>query len=211
MRTFSCAPNCALCCRVSPVTVLPHEVYILSHLAEELGVSVQFSPAYTLAERYSGVRIALSYLMHLDSEGKCPFLSGTKCLVHDLYKPLTCRSFPYLPKVVKYELDPIEREIRMEINFVISTLCPVVKSDLTPSDVLRMRNIKIAMSYAPREVKVAEETVDKRMFYARVLSELWKEDKVDLEDGRERPLWPVVNGFSFIRRFRPEITLKDLM
>ncbi|MBP1448410.1 MAG: YkgJ family cysteine cluster protein [Thermoproteus sp.] len=208
---FRCAPDCALCCRVSPVTVLPHEVYVLDSLAKDLGVAVRFSPAYTLADRYSGVRVALSYLMHLDEEGKCPFLRGTRCLVHDLYKPLTCRSFPYLPKVIKYELDPAAREIRMEINFVISTLCPVVKADLTPGDVLRMSNVRVAAKYAPREVEVAKEAVDKRFFYARALSDLWRKDLVDLVDGREQPHWPVVNGFSFLRRFKPELTIKELI
>lgn len=211
MRQFQCAPNCALCCRVSPVTVLPHEVYVLESLARELGVSARFAPAYTLLDTISGVRIALSYLMLLDEEGKCPFLRGTKCLVHDLYKPLTCRSFPYLPKVIKYELDPIAREVRMEINFVMSTLCPVVKADLRPSDLVKMGNIKIAMQYAPREVEVAKETVEKRLIYARLLSDLWQKGYVELQDGGNSPFHPVVNGFAFLRRFRPELTIKDLL
>ncbi|MEL9991199.1 MAG: YkgJ family cysteine cluster protein [Thermoproteus sp.] len=211
MRQFQCAPNCALCCRASPVTVLPHEVYVLESLARELGVEVKFAPAYTLFDSVSGVRIALSYLMLLDEEGKCPFLRGTRCLVHDLYKPLTCRSFPYLPKVVKYELDPLAREVRIEINFVMSTLCPVVKNDLRPSDVLKMGNIKIAVQYAPKEVQVARETVEKRLIYAKILSDLWQKGYVELEDGSNHVFYPVVNGFAFIRRFRPELTVKDLL
>jgi Fe-S-cluster containining protein len=204
-------PNCALCCRASPVTVLPHEVYVLESLARDLDVRVKFAPAYTLLDAVSGVRVALSYLMLLDDEGKCPFLRGTKCLVHDLYKPLTCRSFPYLPKVIKYELDPVAKEIRMEINFVMSTLCPVVKSDLSPRDLVKMRDIRIAVQYAPKEVEVARETVEKRLLYARILSDLWQKGYVELQDGANSPFHPVVNGFAFIRRFRPELTIKDLL
>jgi Fe-S-cluster containining protein len=209
--TFACMPNCALCCRASPVTVLPHEVYVLESLARDLDVRVKFAPAYTLLDAISGVRVALSYLMLLDEEGKCPFLKGTKCLVHDLYKPLTCRSFPYLPKVIRYELDPVAKEIRMEINFVMSTLCPVVRSDLSPRELVKMRDIRIAAQYAPREVQVARETVEKRLLYARILSDLWQKGYVDLQDGGSNPFYPVVNGFAFIRRFRPELTIKDLL
>ncbi len=204
-------PNCALCCRVSPVTVLPHEVYVLESLAGELGVKARFAPAYTILDSISGVRIALSYLMLLDEEGKCPFLKGTRCLIHDLYKPLTCRSFPYLPKVIKYELDPAAKEVRMEVNFVMSTLCPVVKADLRPVDLVKMGNIKIAAQYAPKEVEVARKTVEKRLMYARLLSDLWQKGYVDLHDGGNSPFYPVVNGFAFLRRFKPELTIKDFL
>jgi len=67
-------------------------VYILQRLAERLGAPVVFTPAYKVADAKSGLRVAISYLMHLDDEGKCPFLEGTSCMVHGLYKPLTCRS-----------------------------------------------------------------------------------------------------------------------
>jgi Fe-S-cluster containining protein len=208
---FACMPHCALCCRTSPVTVLPHEVYILQRLAEKLGVNVVFTPAYKVADVKSGVRIAMSYLMHLDEEGKCPFLDGTECMVHSLYKPLTCRSFPYLPKVVRYELDPVNREIRIDVKFVMSTLCPVVRKDLTPADAAKMSNINIAVKYAPQEAKVALKTLEKRYLYAKILSGLWKRGAVELDDESKYPFYPVVNGFAFIRRFYPELTLEKLL
>jgi len=207
---FRCVPDCALCCRASPVTVLPHEVYVLQKAARELGVSVVFTPAYKVADLRSGVRVALSYLMHLDEEGKCPFLEGTRCRVHDVYKPLTCRSFPYLPKVVKYELDPVAKEVRVDVRFVISTLCPVVKRDLSPSDVVKMADVRVAVKYAPMEVEVAVSTLEKRMLYARVLSELWRRGLVELDEDKY-PFFPVVNGFAFIRRFYPQFTLEKLL
>jgi len=208
---FSCMPGCALCCKASPVTVLPHEVYILQRLAERLGVAVVFTPAYKVADVKSGLRIAMSYLMHLDEEGKCPFLDGARCMVHDLYKPLTCRSFPYLPKVIKYELDPLNREVRIEVKFVMSTLCPVVRRDLTPADAAKMSNINVAVKYAPRETKVALKTLEKRYLYAKILSELWRRGAVELDDESKYPFYPVVNGFAFIRRFYPELTLEKLL
>jgi Fe-S-cluster containining protein len=208
--SFSCEPGCALCCRASPVTVLPHEVYILQRLAERLGVPVVFTPAYKVADVKSGLRVAISYLMHLDEEGKCPFLEGTSCMVHGLYKPLTCRSFPYLPKVIRYELDPASREIRIDVKFVMSTLCPVVRRDLAPADVAKMSSIHIAVKYAPRETEVALKTLEKRYLFAKVLSELWKRGAVELDDEGKYPYYPVVNGFAFIRRFYPELTLEKL-
>ncbi|MFN3804779.1 MAG: YkgJ family cysteine cluster protein [Pyrobaculum sp.] len=203
---FRCAPGCALCCKASPVTVLPHEVYILQQHAERLGVSVFFTPAYRVADLRSGLRIALSYLMHLDETGACPFLRGTSCMLHDLYKPLTCRSFPYLPKVVKYELDPAAREVRIDVKFVMSTLCPVVRKDLAGD----MSDIRIAVKYAPSEVGVAVDTLEKRYLYAKVLSELWRGGLVELDDGGKYPHLPVVNGFAFIRRMYPQFTLESL-
>jgi len=208
--SFSCEPGCALCCRTSPVTVLPHEVYLLQRLAERLGTPVVFTPAYKVADVKSGLRVAISYLMHLDEEGKCPFLEGTRCMVHGLYKPLTCRSFPYLPKVIRYELDPTSREIRIDVKFVMSTLCPVVRRDLAPADVAKMSSIHIAVKYAPRETEVALKTLEKRYLYAKVLSELWKRGAVELDDEGKYPFYPVVNGFAFIRRFYPELTLEKL-
>jgi Fe-S-cluster containining protein len=208
---FACMPHCALCCRTSPVTVLPHEVYILQRLAEKLGVNVVFTPAYKVADVKSGLRIAMSYLMHLDEEGKCPFLDGTECMVHSLYKPLTCRSFPYLPKVIRYELDPVSREIRIDVKFVMSTLCPVVRKDLTPTDAAKMSNINMAVKYAPQEAKVALKTLEKRYLYAKILSGLWKRGAVELDDESKYPFYPVVNGFAFIRRFYPELTLEKLL
>jgi len=207
---FKCAPNCGLCCKASPVTVLPHEVYILTSIAEELGVRARFAPAYKIAEKRSGLRIALSYLMQLDPEGKCPFLNGAKCSIHDVYKPLTCRSFPYLPKVLRYHIDWATREIRIEVNFVMSTLCPVVKRDLSPIDILRMSNVKVAYNYAPQEVESALETYRKRTTYVEILSDLWKKGVIELDEEYKYPFAPIVNAYSFIRRFYPELAIDKL-
>ena len=208
---FKCEPGCALCCKASPVTVLPHEVYILQKYAEKLGVEAVFTPAYKVADKVHGVRIALSYLMHLGEDGACPFLDADKCLLHGLYKPLTCRSFPYLPKIIKYELDPMKREVRIDVRFVMSTLCPVIRRDLTPADAAMMSNIKIAVKYAPREAETAVKTLERRYLYAKILSELWKRGEVELDEEGRHPFYPVINGFAFIRRYYPELTLEKLL
>ncbi|MCU7788001.1 YkgJ family cysteine cluster protein [Pyrobaculum sp. 3827-6] len=209
--TFRCEPGCALCCRASPVTVLPHEVYLLQKYARDLGVEVVFTPAYKVADLRANLRVALSYLMHLDEDGACPFLDGTRCMLHDLYKPLTCRSFPYLPKVIRYELDPAAREVRMDVKFVMSTLCPVVRRDLTAADVAHMANVKVAVKYAPREVGVAVKTLEKRYLYAKILSELWKRGEAELDEEGKYPFFPIINGFTYIRRFYPELTIEKFL
>lgn len=209
--TFRCEPGCALCCKASPVTVLPHEVYILQKYAREFGVDVVFMPAYKVADLKSGLRLALSYLMHLGEDGACPFLDRTRCKLHDLYKPLTCRSFPYLPKIIRYELDPAVREVRMDIKFVMSTLCPVVRRDLSTADVAHMADVKVAVKYAPREVGIAVKTLEKRYLYARLLSELWRRGEAELEEEGKYPFFPIINGFAYIRRFYPQLTIEKLL
>jgi hypothetical protein len=193
------------------VTVLPHEVYVLQRHASELGVRAVFTPAYRIAELKSGMRIALSYLMQLDEEGKCPFLRGVKCAVHDLYKPLTCRAFPYLPRVIKYELLPHLREIRINVKFVMSTLCPVVRRDLTPAAAAMMSDVSVAAEYAPHEVRAAVETLRGRYLYVKMLNELWKREVVELDEEGKYLFFPIVNGFVFLRRFYPDLTLDKLV
>ncbi|GGP19300.1 zinc/iron-chelating domain-containing protein [Thermocladium modestius] len=205
VREFRCEPNCALCCKLSPITVLPHEVYLLQNEAEELGVRPRFVPSYMVADQLSGVRIALSYLLLLDEEGKCPFLRGTKCSVHDKYKPLTCKSFPYLPRIIRYTMDASTKTIDFDTSFAASYACPVVKRD-DPSH--GNGDLRI---YFRNEAPSAQEAIYLRKFYAATLTQMWRNGMIELVDPSDGlPPYPVVNGYSFIRQRLPMLTLSAL-
>lgn len=213
MVPFKCMPNCGYCCTISPVTVFPHEVLILERLAEELDVrDLTFKPGYVVTDVKNNVRIALSYLMQLNDEGRCPFLnvSNKTCMVHSLYKPLTCRSFPYLPRVIRYVIDPELKLVDFTVEFVISSLCPVIKNNYSPEDLeFIARNVKIAVKVMPNEVNAAQEAIKVRKIYTESLTALWRAGYVDLRgDGSDSINWPIVNGFEFIRQFIPSITME---
>jgi len=208
---FACLQNCAICCRASPITVLPHEVYILKSQGSKLGVDVKFKPAYTIVELRSGVRLALSYLMLLDENSKCPFLSGFKCTIHNSYKPLTCRAFPYLPRVIRYVLDKRRKELELEVSFTVSTLCPVVKKMVDNGGLPLTADPRVAYSFYPREVVAAIEIVRARKLYARILSELWREGLVELDEVGGYAPYPIVNSFLFIRSIMPSFTVGEII
>ena len=213
---FKCMPNCGYCCAISPVTVFPHEMIILSKLAEELNVNdLTFRPGYVIADIKNGVRIALSYLMQLNDKGICPFLepSDKTCKVHSLYKPLTCRSFPYLPRVIRYVIDPELKLVDFTVEFVVSTLCPVIKNNYTQEDLeMMIGNIKIAVKVMPREVAAAKEAIKVRKTYAETLTALWRTGYVELRGNEgNNTNWPIVNAFEYIRQFIPHITLDNFV
>ncbi|MCG2895106.1 MAG: YkgJ family cysteine cluster protein [Vulcanisaeta sp.] len=216
VATFKCLPNCGYCCTISPVTVFPHEALILSRLAEELGIrDLSFKPGYVITDVKGGVRIALSYLMQLNDKGMCPFLdpNDKKCLIHSLYKPLTCRSFPYLPRVIRYIIDPELKLVDFTVEFVVSSLCPVIRNNYTPEDLeLMSRNIKIAIKAMPREVEAAQEAIRVRRIYANALTALWRAGYIELRgDGGNSTNWPIVNAFEYIRQFIPQLTLDQFI
>ena len=209
---FRCMPNCGYCCTISPVTVFPHEVIILTRLAEELDVKdLTFKPGYVITDVKNGVRVALSYLMQLNSEGVCPFLNkdDKTCMVHSLYKPLTCRSFPYLPRVIRYVIDPELKLVDFTVEFVVSTLCPVVKNNYTQDELEAMiSNVRVAVKVMPKEVAAAEEAIRVRKLYADTLTALWRAGYVELRGSDENNTnWPIVNAFEYIRQFIPHMTL----
>jgi hypothetical protein len=66
------------------------------------------------------------------------------------------------------------------------------------------------VKYAPRETEVALKTLEKRYLYAKGAFGAVEKRAVELDDEGKYPFYPVVNGFAFIRRFYPELTLEKL-
>ncbi len=210
--TFSCMPNCGLCCRLSPVTVLPHEVYLIQDEARELGVEVRFRVGYTVVDLVNKVRLALSYLMLLNDQGECPFLRNNRCLVHDRYKPLTCRAFPYLPRVIRYNLDKEAKALTFTVSYAASTACPVVKEGLSNGALIRVSvDPEFARSVFPNEYPAAVEMVNAREIYAHYLTYLWRMGEVDLTEDDGTYHYPVVNSFWFLRRYFSDLTIDKVI
>jgi Fe-S-cluster containining protein len=190
--------------------VLPHEALILRELAQSLERNVKFTPGYVVLDAKNEVRIALSYLMYLDPSNRCPFLAPDRsCMIHGLYKPLTCRSFPYLPRVIRYSVDPQDKSVDFTVEFVVSTLCPVTREYSRREAEAIVRSRQIAVRVMPNEARAALETIRARKMYAEALTVLWRSGIVELKgtgygDGVH---WPLVNGYEFIRRFIPTFTI----
>jgi len=75
VTAFKCMPNCGYCCTISPVTVFPHEMLILSKLAERLDVKdLTFKPGYVVTDVKGGVRRRLEIAMGLINRPAILFL-----------------------------------------------------------------------------------------------------------------------------------------
>ncbi len=207
---FICEPGCGYCCRISPITVFPHEVHILRRLAEKFDVVVRFRPGYRVADLVHRVRIVLTYVMELDPiTDRCPFLEEDyRCLIHNVYKPVTCRAFPRVPKVIQYIVDKYTRRLYFMYEIGISKVCPVVKR-LYDDYTIRMliQSPELAKSVMPEEYKACREFLVIRGKYLELLTLLWRNGQVELSEDLGYP-WPMVDAYSFIRQFYPEITIR---
>jgi len=165
-----------------------------------LGVEVEFSYDYTIYDRFSNQRIALTYYITLKN-GSCPFLKGNRCSIHDIYKPLICRSFPYVPKKVEYLYNSDMRVIKHRSTYAISTACTFVrkfKSEIE-KHIETEDDIK---AFLPEEYLAAVKMEILRTRYLSALSYLWKLNYIQL-DFSYKGYSQVVDAYSFIRRYLP--------
>ena len=212
MEVFKCIEGCGLCCRLSPITVFPHEVIILEKLAKEFDIDLKFRVGYRFIDLKHGIRIAISYIMEL-IDGICPFLDEKtmKCKIHSIYKPLTCRSFPYVPKVIRYILDHEHKYLDFDLEIAISTACPVIKKF---PEILINRlcyDAKFAAKYFPNEYKACIESIKIRKLYLTTLSTLWRLNVIELTEDSGIYPYPVVNAYLFIRQFFPVFTIDKII
>ncbi|MEM4561728.1 MAG: YkgJ family cysteine cluster protein [Desulfurococcaceae archaeon] len=193
---------CGDCCKMSPISVLPHEEVILKKLGELLDVDVRFTPGYTVYEAIRGVNLAFSYVMQLNTGGQCPFLRNNKCTIHYIYKPYICRSFPYIPRHVKYSIDEVNKYITASTDYGLSLACHIVKKDREALEKLG-NNIPILYYYLRNEYLAAKEAENVRSLFLLALSKLWREGIVELQPARLNA--PVVNLYDFLRQIYPDL------
>jgi len=209
LKPFKCVRGCGYCCKISPITIFPHEVHILRRLANMLNKRLIIRPGYKIAELRSRVRVVISYIVELDPDtGTCPFLSeDDRCLIHDKYKPVTCRAFPRVPKVLQYIVDNVNRSIYFMYEIGISKACPEVRKTYTEEELeLLSTNSELAKKLMPNEYEACEEFLHIRKIYLDLLTILWKRGLAIFSDEITAP-WPLVNAYDFIRQFYPEITI----
>ena len=196
MVVFKCM-GCGVCCRLSPITLLPHEVYVVKREARRLGLEVSIKPGYKVYDALSRRLIVLSYHLELDSSGKCPFLtSNNKCLLHGRAKPSTCKSFPYVPKEIHYYVDRSTRTIIHRSVYGISTACLFVKKfSKQIEEAVKAYGIKKVF---PSEYSSALEAENWRYWYMRMLTILWRSGLVDLYSVDDEVEAEPVNAYEFI-------------
>lgn len=197
---FSC-DLCGLCCKMSPISVLPHEEVVLRRLGREINVTVSFTHGYTVYEAVSGVNLALSYVMQL-VDGQCPFLENNKCRLHYIYKPYICRSFPYIPRHVRYSIDDINKYIAASTDYGLSLACHIVKRDREILERHR-NNPGLIVHYLKYEYLASIEAEKIRSLLLTSLSKLWREGLVEIKSNK--PSAPVVNLYEFLRQFYPDL------
>ncbi len=197
---FACS-SCGLCCTLSPVSLLPHEDIALRFLANTYNLKYKSSPGYKMYDEISGLNLAFSYVMEL-VDGKCTFLKNNLCLIHDVAKPLICRSYPFVPKQVKYYVDNVNRHVYAVVEHGLSMKCPVVSRDIRRLEFVE-NPYRLAYYYTPKEFIASLEMERARNIYFELLSALWKKRIVDLAE--EKHGAPVINLYQFLRTYFPEM------
>ncbi len=203
LHRFKCT-LCGICCKASPVSLLPYEDVILRLIAQKLGLPYRSRPGYRVFDQRSKTWIALSYAMQL-VDGKCVFLTKDDlCMINNIYKPLICRSYPYVPKQIRYTLSLDFKMIFSVADYGLSIKCPVIEEDQYYISMLMRKYPNWATIYMPNEYKAAQEFEEKRRLLLELLSQLWMRGIVELrENGFEGA--PIVNLYEVLRRFYPNL------
>ncbi|MEM3926294.1 MAG: YkgJ family cysteine cluster protein [Desulfurococcaceae archaeon] len=192
---------CGYCCTLSSISTLPHEEVILRAIGEELGIKVNIKAGYTVYEEISDVLIAFSNILEL-SNGKCVFLQKNKCIIHNIYKPYICRTFPYVPRHVRYTIDDVNKYISAEADYGLSLVCPVVKRD-KPILEKHISNPALVFHYIKEEYQAMREAENIRNYLLYLLSKLWREGLVEIKTSR--PNARMVNLYEFLRYYYPDL------
>ncbi len=203
MKKFRCIRD-GLCCRLSPITIQSFEEVILEEIASLLGIKIVVKPGYRVYDRVHGIELALSYILEINKNG-CPFLRGNKCIVHNIYKPLICRSFPYAPKQVKYLYNDDYRFVVASVEYGLSTKCPVIKNDMDYINKQMRKNPLFIAEYMPNEYHSGLESEKKRNLILTLLSRLWRNKVVDLKPAGKKPSNRVVNAYLFLQSYYPSL------
>lgn len=188
----------------SPVSILPHEDVILSFIARKIGLKYMSRAGYTIYDAVNDINLALSYVMLLDENSRCVFLNGSNlCLLHEIYKPYICRSYPYVPRQVKYTFDEESKWISAQVDYGLSTSCPVVERDKGLLEKYFKYDPRYFLSYIEKEYTVALEMESDRQTLLSLLSYLWRTGIVELQSNKAGSR--TVNLYEFLREYFPDL------
>ncbi len=190
---------------MSPISLLPFEDTILRIIAEKLDLPYRSRYGYILYDSIRGVGIALSYAMEL-VDNKCIFLDKDNlCRIHSIYKPLVCRSYPYVPKQIRYTISRDLKIVFASVEYGISTKCPVIERDREYLSKLITHYVNWPQIYFREEYKAALEMEEKRSLLLRLLSKLWINGVVDLKETNPNKNIAVVNLYELLRSYYPNL------
>lgn len=199
--------RCGKCCKASPISLLPHEVLVMKKYAKEYGLTLEFNEGYSVYDRISNYNIVLTYHMQLSRDNKCPFLtSNNKCLVHNSYKPLICRSFPYTIKTINYYFDPLSKTAFHKSVYAISLACSFVKSHANVIEPYLNNEVFVRKIFT-EELKYANLMERYRSMYLLALSFLWRMKYIDLLSESKRNKLSI-NAYLFIRQYIPYFAIR---
>jgi len=205
LPVFKCE-MCGSCCKMSPISILPQEAVVLESLADRMNIRLEYIHGYMVYDALGGVNLALSYIMQLNN-GQCPFLEGSKCRIHNIFKPYICRSFPYIPKHVKYHIDDVNKYIMASTDYGLSLACNVVRKHKEILEKYWARNEesvdKILLHYFKDGYLAAVEGDNVRSLMLTLLSKLWRDGLVEIRQANYTA--PVVNLYEYLRRFYPDL------
>jgi len=199
---FKCK-MCGHCCKKSPVSLLPHEDILLRRLAEFFNLEYRSTPGYKFYDALSRSYIAVSYVMEL-VDNKCVFLRDNKCLIHDIYKPFICRCFPYVPRSVKYNIVWSSKVIYHTVEYGISSECTFMKEYGSFLRNILEHDSSYIYRFLGREINVAREMEEKRLILLNMLSNAWRNGRVELAEG-SCSTNRVVNLYEFLRTIYPDL------
>lgn len=169
-----------------------------------LNIECTISHGYLIYDKKSNTFIALSYILEL-SNGVCPFLEKNRCLLHNYYKPLVCRAFPYVPKVVRYLYDSSTRTMTSIVEYGVSRNCPAIEAYIKHFGDTKLNPLHLYM-FMPSEVAAAAEMERKRSIILSLLSTLWRKGILELEPGRKPSQNTyIVNVYDVLRRYYPSL------
>lgn len=206
MIKFKCSLT-GLCCKASPITLQSFEEILISLLAESMSIDVEISPAYAIYDALSDQWIALSYTLYLNDDNKCPFLSkNNRCLLHSIYKPFICRTYPYVPREVQYLVNSELKLIIPQVVYGISTRCPVIELHKPFISKYFETNVNFVKEYMPNEYEAAIEAERARLVITTLLSNLWREGLVELvQKPPSTGFSRFINAYSLLQRYNPRL------
>lgn len=198
---FKCL-MCGKCCTKSSVSILPHEDLILRKLADKYGLPYSSTHGYVIYDSLNKRWIALSYVMHLIN-GKCVFLEGNKCRIHYEYKPLICRSFPYVPKRVRYVIVDQTKSIYAKVDYGISLECIFVRNNRGFFEE-RFIDERSIYDFFEEQIREAIRMESLRNTMLNLLSNLWREGLINVAEKTGEPT-VVQNLYNVLRIHYPEL------
>ena len=196
-----------ICCKASPITLQSFEATIIRSLSRAFNIEIHTKPGYIVWDKIGNHYLAISYILGLNKDRRCPFLrKDNRCIIHDIYKPLICRSYPYVPREVRYLFIERLKLIVPKVEYGLSAKCPVIEKHKYLIDKYMDIDPYFVSKYMPNEYRAALEAESKRTIILNLLSSLWRRGLIDLTTINEIPSnVRIINVYNFLQKYYPNL------